>query len=98
MTTSASLRMMTTHGRSDRVGLWVALALGAMLLLAAALAGAEESGVTVKRTDHFNGTLSAGSTLRVENVSGEIVASSGKDFSATVSISVTAPAKQRAEE
>jgi hypothetical protein len=89
---------MPVHGRSDRVGLWIALTLGALLLLAAALAGAEEPGVTVKRTDHFNATLSSGSTLRIENVSGDIAAVSGKDFSATVSISVTAPTKERAEE
>src|SRR5262249_45529130 len=97
MTSSASLRMMTAHvnGRSDRVGLWVALALGALLMLAAALAGADETGVTLKRTDHFNATLSAGATLRVDNVSGDIAAAAGKDFSATVSISVTAPTKER---
>src|SRR5215831_9315447 len=98
MMTSASLRMMTTHGRSDRIGLWIALALGALLILAAALAGAEEAGVTVKRTDHFNATLGSGVTLRVENISGDIVAVPGRDFSATVSISVTAPTRERAEE
>src|SRR5262245_50148379 len=100
MTTSASLRMMTAHvhGRSDRIGLWIALALGALLMLAAALAGAEEPGVTVKRTDHFNATLASGATLRIENISGDVVASAGKDFSATVTISVTAPTKERAEE
>src|SRR5262249_50433120 len=100
MTTSASLRMMTAHahGRSDRVGLWIALALGALLMLAAALAGAEENGVAVKRAARFNATLSPGATLRVDNISGDIAAAAGKDFSATVSISVTAPTKERAEE
>jgi DUF4097 and DUF4098 domain-containing protein YvlB len=98
MTQPSSLSVMTAHGRSDRIGLWVALALGALLMLAAALAGGEENGVTVKRTDHFNGTLSPGASLRVENISGDIVAVGGKEFSATVSISVTAPTKERAEE
>ena len=90
---------MTAHGRSDRIGLWVALALGALLLLASALAGAEEAGgVTLKRTDHFNATLPAGSTLRIENVSGDVTASAAREFSATVQLSVTAPTKERAEE
>jgi len=89
---------MTAHGRSDRIGLWVALALGALLLLAATLAGAEENAVTLKRTDHFNATLPAGSTLRIENVSGDISATAGREFSATVQLTVTAPTKERAEE
>ena len=98
MTTATSLRVMTAQRRSDRIGLWVALAIGALILLAAALAGAEESGVTVKRTDHFNATLPSGSALRIENISGDIVASAGREFSATVSVTVTAPTKERAEE
>jgi DUF4097 and DUF4098 domain-containing protein YvlB len=98
MISQTSLRVMNDNNRSDRIGLWVALGLGALLMLAAALAGAEETGVTVKRTDHFNATLPSGSKLRIENVSGDVVATPGRDFSATVTVTVTAPTKARAEE
>jgi DUF4097 and DUF4098 domain-containing protein YvlB len=84
--------------RFDRFGLFALLALGLLLMLAAAVAGADEDGFTAKRTDHFNATLPPGSTLRIENVSGGIVAAPGKDFTAVVTLSVTAPTKQRAEE
>ncbi|HJW14318.1 MAG TPA: hypothetical protein VJ776_06465, partial [Thermoanaerobaculia bacterium] len=84
--------------RSDWFGLWVLLALGLLLMLAASLAGANEAGFTAKRTDHFSATLPPGSTLRIENVSGDIVAVPGKEFSAVVTVSVSAPTKERAEE
>jgi DUF4097 and DUF4098 domain-containing protein YvlB len=83
--------------KNSRAGLWVLLALGALLLLAAAL-GAEEAGLTVTRTDRFNATLSPGSTLRIENVSGDISVAPGKEFSAVVTVSATAATKQKAEE
>jgi DUF4097 and DUF4098 domain-containing protein YvlB len=67
-------------------------------MLAAALAGADDTGVTAKRTDHFNATLPAGSKLRIENISGDIVAVPGKEFSAVVTITATAASKERAEE
>lgn len=104
----ASLSVMNTNTRtrgasagrerSDWFGLWLLLALGLLLMLAASLAGANEAGFTAKRTDHFSATLPPGSTLRIENVSGEIVAVSGKEFSALVTVSVSAPTKERAEE
>src|SRR5262249_48694987 len=97
MNSQTSPRVMNEQMRSDRIGLWIALGLGALLMLAAALAGAEE-GVTLKRTDRFNATLPAGSTLRIENVSGDVVASAGRNFSAVVTVTVTAPTKARAEE
>jgi DUF4097 and DUF4098 domain-containing protein YvlB len=84
--------------RPDRVGLWVLLALGVLLMLAAAVGGAEEAGVTARRTDRFNATLAPGWTLRIENVSGDISAAPGQGFSAVVTVSVSAPTRQKAEE
>src|SRR5438132_6704986 len=76
--------------RSDWLSLWILLGLGALLMLAAALAGAEEN-FTATRTERFNANLSSRSTVRIENVSGDIVASPGKEFSAVVTTTVTAP-------
>jgi DUF4097 and DUF4098 domain-containing protein YvlB len=84
--------------RSDWLSLWILLGLGMLLMLAAALAGAEEAAFTAKRTEHFNATLSSRSTVRIENVSGDIVASPGKEFSAVVTTTVTAPSQSRADE
>jgi DUF4097 and DUF4098 domain-containing protein YvlB len=95
VTHAASPEVMSD--KNSRAGLWVLLALGALLLLAAAL-GADESGFTVKRTDRFNATLSPGSTLRIENVSGDISVAPGKEFSATVTVSAEASTRQKAEE
>ena len=95
MTSSASLEVMSD--KNTRAGLWILLATGALLILAAAL-GAEEAGFTVKRTDRFNATLSPGSTLRIENVSGNISVTPGKEFSAVVTVSAAADSKEKAEE
>lgn len=84
--------------RSDWQSLWILLGLGMLLMLAAALAGADEGGFTAKRTENFNATLTSRSTLRIENVSGDIVASPGKEFSAAVTTTVTAPSQSRADE
>lgn len=93
--------MMTTPSgnrvdRADRVVLWLLLVLGALLMLfAAGTVRAEESAT---RTDRFTAALPAGSTLRIENVSGDISAAPGRDFSAVATIVVAAPTKARAEE
>src|SRR5207247_3219933 len=84
--------------RPDWPGLWILLAVGLVMLLAAVLAGADEAGFTVKRTDHFNATLPSGATLTIENISGDIAAAAGREFSAVVTISVSAPTRQKAEE
>jgi hypothetical protein len=76
--------------------LWVVMAAGLFLLVAAALSG--ESGSTVSRTDRFQATLAPGATVRVENVNGDIVASRGSSFSTVVTTSVTARDRSRAEE
>ena len=86
----------STSARADRVAVWVLLAIGLLLMLISAHMKAENGSAT--RTDRFNGTLAAGKTLRVENVSGDIVAAPGKSFSATVSITVTAPSQKLADE
>lgn len=107
MRTAASLLVMNNDTRfrsfpsgkrrSDWLSLWILLGLGILLLLAAALAGAEET-FTATRTEHFNANLSPRSTVRIENVSGDIVASPGREFSAVVTTTVTAPSQSRADE
>src|ERR1017187_4450097 len=70
-------------------GPWIVFAVGVLLMLAAALVRADES-ATARRTEKFNATLPARSTLRVVNVSGDVVASSGREFSAVCTTTVTA--------
>jgi len=80
----------------DRVVLWVLLVLGAVLmLLAAAPARGEE---TASRTDRIAATLPAGSTVRIDNVSGDIIAVAGGEFRAIATIVVAAPDEKRAED
>jgi len=82
--------------KTDRAVFWLLLALGAVLmLLAAGTARGEE---TANRIDRITATLPPGSTLRLENVSGSVVATPGRQFSAVANVSVTAPTKARAEE
>jgi DUF4097 and DUF4098 domain-containing protein YvlB len=83
--------------RSDWLSLWILLGLGMLVMLAAALAGAEEN-FTATRTERFNANLSTRSTVRIANVSGDIVGSPGKEFSAVVTTTVTAPTQSRADE
>ena len=97
----ASLPMMNASPgnrveRADRAVLWLLLVLGTLLMLfAAGTARGEESAT---RTDRFTATLPPGSTLRIENVSGDVVAAAGRDFSAVATVVVLAPTKARAEE
>ncbi len=84
--------------RSDWAGLWILLGLGAFLLLAAAVCRGEEDAFTAKRTERFNATLAAGSTLRIENVSGDIVAKPGGEFSAVVAIAASGTTRERADD
>lgn len=80
---------------ADRVVLWVVLVIGLLLMLASV--GKAEQG-TATRVDHFNGTLGAGKTLHVENVSGDVVASPGPAFSAVVTLTATASTAEKANE
>ena len=82
--------------RTDGVVLWILLALGAILmLLAAAPARAEE---TANRTDRITATLPAGSTVRIDNVSGDVIAVPGREFSAVATIVVAADDAKRARD
>lgn len=81
--------------RADRVVVWILLALGLLLMVASV--GKGEQPVST-RVDRFNGTLAAGQTIRVENVSGDIVASPGPQFSAVVTVTVSAVSSQKAAE
>lgn len=89
--------------RSDPLegaGPWIVFAIGVLLMLAAALVRGDEpvSASAARRTEKFTATLPARSTLRVVNVSGDIVATSGRAFSAVCTTTVTASTKERAEE
>ncbi len=105
MNADTSLLSMRTHTHlrgsragSDRPALWAALLAGLLLMLLAAAARADNDGPRVKRTDIFTATLSAGSALRIRNVSGDITARPGKELSASVTITVIAPTEARANE
>jgi DUF4097 and DUF4098 domain-containing protein YvlB len=81
---------------TDRAVLWILLALGtALMLLGAGIARGDE---TAHRTDRVSATLAPGSVLRLENVSGDVVATPGKEFSAVATVVVVAPTRARAEE
>jgi DUF4097 and DUF4098 domain-containing protein YvlB len=74
---------------------WILLALGLLLMLVSA---GEAQQVSVTRVDRFNGTLRPGQTLHVENISGDVLAAPGKDFSAVVTVQVSAPSDKRAQQ
>src|SRR5512143_2020622 len=109
MSAQASPRMMINDrrsfrafspagGRSERQALRIVLAAGMLLILISAVSRGDSGGASASRTDRFTATLPAGSTLRIENVSGDVTARSGKEFQAIVSITVTAPTGARAAE
>lgn len=82
--------------RTDRAVLWFLLALGmALMLLAAGTARGEE---TANRTDRISATLPAGATVRLDNVSGDVIAVPGREFLAVATIVVTAPNRDRAQD
>lgn len=99
---------MNRYGRSrgwdfrkehpDWLGLWIVLALGILLMLAAAFTHAEEPAFSAKRTERFNATMSPGSALRIENISGDIVAKPGREFSAVVTITAAAQTQEKAND
>ncbi|MEP6994121.1 MAG: DUF4097 family beta strand repeat-containing protein [Acidobacteriota bacterium] len=81
--------------RANRVVVWILLALGLLLMLVSA-GHAEQPSVT--RVERFHGPMSSGQTIHVENVSGDVVASAGKEFSAAVTIQVFAATEKKAQE
>ncbi len=81
--------------RPDRLATWIVLALGLLFMLVSAARGEQRS---ASRVDRFQGPLAAGQTVQVENVSGDIVASPGREFSAVVTVTVSAGSQKKAEE
>jgi DUF4097 and DUF4098 domain-containing protein YvlB len=85
--------------RSERIALALLLVFGAVLMLVASRAAAEDRmPYTASRTDHFSATLGPRATVRIENISGDIVARPGKSFSAVASVSVAASTQKRADD
>ena len=82
--------------RADRLAVWILLALGLLLMLVSVSVKAEQPSAT--RVQKFNGTIAAGQTIHVENISGDIVASPGKEFSAIVTLTVSATTQAKADE
>lgn len=82
--------------RANRFVVWILLALGLLLMLVSA--GRAETLSSSTRVERFHGTLASGQTIQVENVSGEIVASRGREFSALVTITASAPSKAKADQ
>jgi DUF4097 and DUF4098 domain-containing protein YvlB len=82
--------------RTERVVLWLVVLLGAILMILAA--GAARGDETANRTDRISATLPSGSILRVENVSGDVIAAPGPDFRAVAVVVVVAPDRRRAAE
>ncbi len=90
---------LSTAERYERIGLALLLAFGAVLMLVASGASGEDRlPFSASRTDRFNATLGSRATVRIENVSGDIVASAGKNFSAVATISINAATQKRADE
>ncbi|HEX9147789.1 MAG TPA: DUF4097 family beta strand repeat-containing protein [Thermoanaerobaculia bacterium] len=88
--------MSRRAGHTDRVVLWLLLAIGAaLMLLAAGTARGEE---TANRTDRISADLPSGATLRLDNVSGDVIAVPGREFTAVATIAVAAQDRKRAEE
>ena len=81
--------------RADRLATWIVLALGLLFMLVSAARGEQR---TASRVDRFQGPLAPGQTVQVENVSGDILASPGREFSAVVTVTVSAATQKKAEE
>ncbi len=83
--------------RADRLAVWILLALGLLLMFVSVSVGkAEQPAAT--RVQRFNGSIAAGQTIHVENISGDIVASPGREFAAVVTLTVSAETQAKADE
>ena len=91
-------RLPSRAATAEARALWLLLAAGLALLLAAAAASGQERGFTATRTDRFQGKPPAGTLIRVSNVNGDIVAAAGREFSAVVTTTVTASSQALAGE
>ena len=83
--------------RAKGIVVWILLALGILLMLVSASVGQAQP-ASLTRVDRFNGTLRSGQTIHVENISGDVIAAPGKDFSAVVTIQVSAPTQAKAQQ
>lgn len=90
---------LSSAERSERIALGLLLVFGAVLMLVASRAAAEDRmPFSASRTDRFNATLGSRTTVRIENISGDIVARPGKSFSAVAAVSVGGTTQKRADE
>ncbi len=97
-TLASSRDPLSRAERSERIALALVVAFGALLMLIASRAFGDELPFSAKRTDRFSAALGQRGTVRIENVSGDIIASPGKDFSVVVTTTVAAPTQKRADE
>src|ERR1700730_17628815 len=81
--------------KANGLVVWILLALGLLLMLVS-VSDAEQP--SASRVDRFRGPLASGQTLHVENGSGHIVATPGKEFSAVVTVQVVAPTEKKAQQ
>jgi DUF4097 and DUF4098 domain-containing protein YvlB len=81
--------------RVDRLVAWALLTLGLLLMLAGVSRAEQPS---ASRSERFHGPMTVGQTIQVSNVSGDILATAGREFSAVVTITVSAPTQKTAEE
>ena len=65
-------------------------------MLLASILRAEEP--VARRTDRFNATLGPRSTVRIDNISGDVSVTAGREFSAVCNTTVTASTQARADE
>jgi DUF4097 and DUF4098 domain-containing protein YvlB len=91
---ASSEAMRRTHvaAPSRRLG---AILLAGLAIFAASPASGEDS---VTRVDRYNPTLARGTTVTVENISGDVEASPGSAFSATITLTAKGSTKARAQD
>jgi DUF4097 and DUF4098 domain-containing protein YvlB len=90
---------LSSAERSERIALALLLVFGAILMLVASRATAEgRMPFSASRTDRFSATLGSRAAVRIQNISGDVVARPGKDFSAVATLSVAAATQKRADE
>lgn len=88
----------SNSSRSERLGLFLLLALGVLLMLIASNSRGGEMPFTATRADRFTTTVTPRTSIRIDNVSGDIVVAPGKSFAVTVTVTVSAPTQKRADE
>jgi len=88
----------TRSERSERLGLILLLAFGVLLMLVASTSSGGEMPYTATRTDRFTTAVTPRTSIRIDNVSGDIVVAPGKTFAVTVTVSVSARTQKRADE